>query len=106
MNAPSGFIRIDRQFWRSKAVENLSTHAKLLLIELQYRHNGSNNGNLSMSFIEASARLRCSKSTVVRSFAELHQAGLIEITVRGSFDLKNGSRKGTANQYRLTFLQG
>jgi hypothetical protein len=37
-------------------------------------------------------------------FAKLRQSGLIETTVKGSFNLKDGARKGCCNQYRLTFV--
>lgn len=101
MSAPNGFIRIERDLWRSPEVGNLSPPARLLLVELLYRHTGKNNGQISMSWLEAMSTLQCSRRTVARKFAELHEAGLIETTVKGSFDHKDGARKGTCNQYRL-----
>ena len=100
----NGFIRIDRNLWRSKAVENLSTPAKLLLVELHYRHNGRNNGQICLSWEEAQALLNCSRRMVGYYFAELRQSGLIETTVKGSFEHKDGARKGTCNRYRLAHL--
>ena len=100
----NGFIRIERSLWRSSEVENLSPRARLLLVELFYRYTSKNNGQISMSWQEARNCLDCSRATVARTFAELHQSGLIETTVKGSFDHKDGARKGTCNQYRLTCL--
>ena len=74
----------------------------MLLIELLYRYTGQNNGRIRMSWDEAQALLGCSRRMVGYYFAELHQVGLIEITVKGSFDHKAGARKGTCNLYRLT----
>jgi DNA-binding Lrp family transcriptional regulator len=104
MSKPNGYIRIDRALWRSPEVANLSPLAKLILLELHYSFTGKNNGELRLSYRAVVERYRCSKTTVVRSFSELHQAGLIKITVSGSFDDKAGARKGTCNQYRLTHL--
>ncbi len=105
MTEPNGYIRIDRALWRSPEVENLSPLAKLILLELHYSFTGKNNGKLRLSYRAVVERYRCSYTTVVRSFNELHKAGLIETTVSGSFDDKGGARKGTCSQYRLTHLR-
>ncbi len=105
MTEPNSFINIDRALWRRADVANLSPMAKLLLVELHYRHNGRNNGAIRLSWGEAQALLKCSRRTVARTFAKLRQAGLIETTVSGTFDDKTGASKGTCNQYRLTHLR-
>ena len=104
MGKANGFIRIDRDLWRSEAVENLSPLAKLVLVELFYGHTGHNNGKIMLSYESVRRRLKCSHTTVWRTFNELHRAGLIETVVNGSFSHKEGARRGTASQYRLTFL--
>ncbi len=101
MSKPNGFIRINRNLWRSEAVENLSPRARLLLVELLYRYTGKNNGRIVMSWEDAQKALRCQRRMVAHYFAELHQAGLIETVVSGSFDHKQGARKGMGSQYSL-----
>jgi len=96
-----GFIKIDRAYWRSDAVENLSPRARLLLIELHYRFTGKNNGKIVMSWSDAQVALKCGRRTVGYCFAELNRAGLAETAVSGSFDHKDGARKGIGSQYRL-----
>ncbi len=105
MTEPNGFFMIDRALWRRPDVANLSPLAKMILLELHYSFTGKNNGKLRLSYRAVVGRYRCSKTTVKRAFNELHQAGLIETTVSGSFDDKAGARKGTCNQYRLTHLR-
>ncbi len=97
----NGFIRIDRSLWRSEAVENLSPRARLLLVELHYRFTGRNNGEIVMLWEDAQRVLRCRRRMVGYYFAELHRAGLVETVVSGSFDHKDGARKGMGSQYRL-----
>ncbi len=101
----NGFIRIERSLWNSSEVLALSALAKLLLVELHYRHNGRNNGSICLPYQTVVDRLHCSHATVKRAFRDLHRAGLIETAVKGSFDHKDGTRKGTGNQYRLTFVK-
>jgi DNA-binding transcriptional MocR family regulator len=84
--------------------ENLPALNDLGALELHYSFTGKNNGKLRLSQRAVVERYRCSYTTVVRSFNELHKAGLIETTVSGSFDDKAGARKGACNQYRLTHL--
>ena len=100
----NGFIRVERDLWTSPEVTGLSVNAQVILVDMLYRHNGRNNGKISYSWADARCRLGCSFSTVARVFAELRAAGLIETTVKGSFDHKNGIRKGACNQYRLTCI--
>ena len=104
MSKHNGYISIDRALWRRPDVTGLSPLAKLILLELHYSFTGKNNGDLRLSYRAVVERYRCSKTTVKRAFNELHQAGLIETTVSGSFDDKAGARKGTCSQYRLTHL--
>ena len=97
-----GYVPLKRELWEHPEVRGRSAPAKVLLIELLYRYTGQNNGQIRMSWDEAQALLGCSRRMVGYYFAELHRVGLIEITVKGSFDHKAGARKGTCNLYRLT----
>ena len=94
MTKPNGFIRIERSLWHSPEVIALSTGAKLLLVELFYRFTGRNNGKIIMSWQDAQEVLKCGRRMVGHHFAELHRAGLVETVVSGSFDHKQGARKG------------
>ena len=97
-----GFIRIKRELWRRPEVGGLSPIAKLILVELHYCYTGTNNGELCLPYLSLVRRIRCSRASIKRAFGELHQAGLIETTVSGSFDHKGGARKGVGSRYRLT----
>ena len=105
MTKPNGFIRIERSLWHSPEVIALSTGAKLLLVELFYRFTGRNNGKIIMSWQDAQEVLKCGRRMVGYHFAELHRAGLVETVVSGSFDHKQGARKGMGSQYRLTCVK-
>ena len=105
MKTPAnGFIRVEREDWQSDQWRSLSGNARVLLIDIQCGYTGRNNGHLVYGLAHAIACLRCSKSTAVRIFAELKDAGLIEVTKLGSFSHKAGARKGEASQWRLTYL--
>lgn len=105
MTKANGFIRIERDFWSDPVVAELPALCQLILVDMLYRYNGRNNGTISYSWDDAQRRLGCSRRTVGRLLARLRDAGLVAIVTKGSFDLKDGARKGTANQYRLTFVK-
>ena len=100
----NGFIRIERELWHSPEVAALSPLARLILVELHYHYTGRNNGSISLPQKLIVEQYRCSYSSVKRAFRELHNAGFIKTVVHGSFDHKDGARKGTCNQYRLTCI--
>ena len=105
MKTPAnGFIRLERQLWQSDQWRTLSVNAQVVIIDIWAWFNGHNNGEISYSLRDAMARLRCSRSTAQRALAELQNAHLIEAVIKGSFDHKNGARKGMATKWRLTFL--
>ena len=105
MKTPAnGFIRVERENWQSDRWRSLSGNARTVLIDIQCGYTGRNNGHLVYGLAHAIACLRCSKSTAIRTFAELKDAGLIEVTVPGSFSNKKGARKGMATEWRLTYL--
>ena len=88
---------MDTPAWRS-----LSLGARCLLLEVWRRHNGTNNGQISMSVREAAALLGCSKKMPSRWFAELREKGFLEPTRLGSFAWKGGAMNGRATTWRLT----
>ena len=101
----NGFIRLDRHLWQSDDWRALSVNAQVAIIDMWARFNGRNNGQIVYGLRDAMARLRCSKSTALRTFAELQDAHLIEAVIKGSFDHNNGARKGMATKWRLMFLR-
>lgn len=92
---------MDSPAWRS-----LSLGARSLLLEVWYRHNGQNNGQISMSVREAARLLNCGRNTPMKLFDELQEKGFLEATKRGSFDWKvardHPTNKGRATTWRLT----
>lgn len=104
MKKSNGFIKLDRFLWQSDQWRNLSVNAQITTVDIWARFNGRNNGQIVYDLRDAIARLHCSKRTAIRMLAELQDAGLIEATVKGSFQYKTGARKGTATEWRLTFL--
>jgi hypothetical protein len=105
MTKANGFLSLDHNFIRSEIVADLSPRAKLLIFGMADRYNGKNNGQIIYSIRDAMRWLRCSARTAIHALKELQDAGLIEATVRGSFDHANGRRKGMATKWRLTFLR-
>jgi predicted ArsR family transcriptional regulator len=76
---------IRRVMAESDAWRSLSGSAVKVYVELRSRFNGRNNGDLSLSFDEASNLLALGKSTVARAFAELEAKGFIRKTAQGRF---------------------
>jgi DNA-binding transcriptional MocR family regulator len=83
---------------QSAAWRSLSPVARCIFLELAAIYNGSNNGRLALSARDAAERVRCSKNTAARAFAELTQKGFIDLCSRGHFDRKTPH----AAEYRLT----
>ncbi len=87
----NGFIKLDREFVQSEKWQTLSAAARSLLIEIWALYNGYNNGDIPYGIRQAAKSLGCGKSTAMRKFAELEQAGLIEATRKASFTLKHAA---------------
>jgi hypothetical protein len=102
---PNGFIKVERHLWSSDLWRALSANAQVVLLDIMYRRTARNNGRIVYGLRDAMARTRCSKATAKRVLGELRGAGLIEPTVRASFDNKSGASKGQATQWRLTFVK-
>lgn len=86
--------------WRS-----LAPYSRLLYVEIRGRYNGSNNGDISMSYREAEELLGCSNGPIIIAFRELQDRGFIVPVQLGSFDWKRhmaGAHRATT--WRLTEL--
>lgn len=102
---PNGFVKLDRELLYGEAFAELSSNATRLLIGILYYFNGRNNGSIRYGIAQATRWLHCGRSTAVRAFAELRDAGLIEVTERASFHDKTQARKGISTAWRLPFLK-
>ena len=91
-------IRIHRWLMDSPAWRSLSLGARCLLLEVWNRHNGANNGKISLSVREAMELLGCGRNTPTKWFKELQEKGFLVATRRGSFNLKSKH----ATEWRLT----
>lgn len=79
------FVPIPHAMLQSTAWRSLSGPAVKVYIELHSRYNGRNNGDLSLSYREASNLLNISKSSVQRAFDELREKGFIIRTSEGAW---------------------
>ena len=99
------YIQLDHELVRCEVWAGLSANAVKLLIGIWDQYNGHNNGELRYSQKQAIRLLRCSPRTAVRAFAELQDAGLIEVVEKGSFAHKDSARKGMATTWRITAIK-
>lgn len=77
------FIQIDTNFFLGLKDKKLE-HADLWIIMLlKSRHNGYNNGNISLGLKDVMRECGLSKSTASRSLQRLQERGLIEKTYQG-----------------------
>lgn len=84
----------------SDAFRELPGNCLKLLCRLATRHNGSNNGFLSMSTREAAKEMGCSHNHAAKCFRVLEDLGFIRVTQKGAFSWK----KRHATTWRLTWL--
>ncbi len=83
----------------SPAFLSLKPPCRALILELQKRYNGSNNGYIRLSVREASTALHMSKDTATSCFRELQQKGFIKCRFDGSFNYK----RRHASEWELTW---
>ena len=94
------FTAVPKHITRSKAWFSCSPAARLIWIAVLERYNGENNGEISLSVREAGSYAGCTKNTAGKKFIELLDAGLLQCTMKTSFN--NG--KGLASTCALTHL--
>ena len=94
------FTAVPKHITRSKAWFSYSPAARLIWIAVLERYNGENNGEISLSVREAGSYAGCTKNTAGKKFIELLDAGLLQCTMKTSFN--NG--KGLASTWALTHL--
>ncbi|WOI55589.1 helix-turn-helix domain-containing protein [Palleronia sp. LCG004] len=89
--APLPYALLKSDAWRS-----LSGAAVRVFLELHTRYNGSNNGNVRLSFAEAGRALGIGKATVQRAYDELIDKGLLRLESEGNWYHRK------AHEWRLT----
>ncbi len=70
---------------KSDAWRDLSGAAVKLFLELHTRFNGSNNGNVRLSYGEAAEALGMGKATVQRAFGDLMAKGFVALEKEGNW---------------------
>ena len=71
---------IESQAWRT-----LTPAALKIWFELRSKFNGSNNGELSLSFAKAAKILGLGRSTITAAFNDLEEKGFIELKLLGQW---------------------
>lgn len=90
------FVKLPHYLLEHPSWVELTPKAKLILIEIKRRYNGSNNGKITLSCREAGKVSGCSKDTALRALYELEYYGHIICRTSGTF----GNRH--ASEYILT----
>ncbi|RYH53877.1 MAG: hypothetical protein EON54_13365, partial [Alcaligenaceae bacterium] len=95
-------IRLYHKLLGSHAYNALDYSSKALLIELRYKLNGSNNGNLSATLSELKKRGWASAATLSKALRQLEAVGILRKT-RKTVGVSAGSK--FCNLYRFTDLE-
>ena len=74
------FVQLLEWFQKTTAWSTLRPGPRALYIELKRRHNGSNNGRITLSHREAATLLNAHRNTVGTWFKELEARGFIVMT--------------------------
>ena len=103
MSDGDGFIKLPYAVYDSPAFETLKPIDVTVLLLLIRKHNGYNNGNISLGVREAAAKCRCGKNAAHRALASLQKAGLTTVTYKGHLVPEVG-RPDAATKWRLNFV--
>jgi hypothetical protein len=99
------YIQLYHWVRKTEAWRSLGPYARLLYIEMRGKFNGSNNGDIPLSYREAQELLGCSNKPIPGAFLELQDRGFIVAVQKGNFDWKvRFEGKGRATTWRLTEL--
>lgn len=77
------FMALPHKILACNSYVSLSVHAKVLLVELFYQFNGSNNGDLSATWKQVQKRGWRSRNTLHKCLKELLESGFIVKTRQG-----------------------
>lgn len=96
-------VRTYEWMLKSPAYRSLSVYSRCLYAEIKRRYNGSNNGNIIMSFREAMEAVGCSNRPLLAAFEELQHKGFIKAVEKGAFSWRvRVDGKGRATTWLLT----
>jgi hypothetical protein len=82
------YIQLRKYILISEAWRELSGNAVKVLVELQRRYKGDNNGRISMSVTEAAEYCGMARNTAHRALQELQELGFIKCHFKGAYSLK------------------
>ena len=103
MSEGNGFIKLPYAVCDSPEFAALNPIDVAVLLLLIRKHNGYNNGNISLGVEEAAAKCGCGKASAQRALARLQQSGLVAITYKGHLVPEVG-RPDAATKWRLNFV--
>lgn len=103
-------VMLSRFEMRTQAYRHLSTYGRAGLLELLYRFDGKNNGDIFLSVREMAIALKCCKNKASDVFIELEEKGWVKTNRKGSFQWKTHidpeiSGSGRASTWILTNRQ-
>jgi hypothetical protein len=101
---PNGhFIMLPHAVYDSPEFKVLSPTDIAVLLLLIRKHNGRNNGAISLGLTEAATRCRCSRPTALRALNNLQGGGLLKLIHKGHAVAQFG-RPNVASRWRLNFV--
>jgi hypothetical protein len=98
-----GFIMLSYSVYDSRAFATLKPIDIAVLLLLIRKHDGHNNGNISLGVRETAKKCHCAQMTACRALKSLERAGLITATYKGHLVPEIG-RPDVATRWRLNFV--
>ena len=87
-NKNAKHVRLYAKMMDSAAYRSLSPVARAVHLEVQLRHNGSNNGKIPLSCREAAKLVNVSKDSAAQAFKMLQDRGFLKIGTPSAFNVK------------------
>lgn len=101
--ANGGFIMVPHCVFDDPKFIALSPVEKVILFLLIRRHNGKNNGEISLGVREAAKWCHCHQATACRALQTLEQAGFLTAVYKGH--LTGIAGQNIATRWRLNFVK-
>ena len=101
-NDTEPYIRLHRGVTSSPAWQSLSCVARCLILLVWERHNGTNNGTISLSHREARTALGIGNVKTGQAFKEAQSCGFLVPRKAASFNWKTEAGKGRATEWEIT----
>jgi hypothetical protein len=98
-----GWIQLPYAIYDSTAFAKLKSIDIAVLLLLIRKHNGRNNGNVSLGVREVAIRCHCGKTTASQALKSLQDADLITATYKGHLVPEIG-RLDVATRWKLNFV--